>query len=125
MISTVNFGDLNFGENATRVELHGLGMVKNKYWAFEDEWRYTVLGTFTERHLSQAQSYEEDPFFDLKKYPVREASLYLPLDEDCLNSVEILLGPCVTSAQRLIIEALVAKYTPNVKIRESDINYRC
>lgn len=111
-------------ETESRVELHGLGMVKNTYWSFEEEWRYTILGTFCERLLPSGTSILDDPSFDLRRYPVKETALYIPLDSTSLNAVDILLGPRVSEAQELIVQALLDKYTSAFTLERSSINVR-
>ena len=32
------------------VQLHDLGMVKNTFWAFEEEWRYKTLAAIARLH---------------------------------------------------------------------------
>jgi hypothetical protein len=105
------------------VQLHDLGMVKNTYWSFEDEWRYKVLATFSEAILRQPRP-SSHPALDLVTYPVAEAAVFVPLDVACLASMDVLLGPCLTSGQEVLVKALLSQYVPRASLRRSEIKVR-
>ncbi|WP_417546689.1 DUF2971 domain-containing protein [Marinobacter sp.] len=105
------------------VQLHDLGMVKNTYWEFEQEWRYKILATFSEAILNDSNP-QAHPALDLVKFPVNESALYLPLDESCFDRMEVLLGPCVTEAQELIVRSLLSTHAPSGVVKRSDIKMR-
>lgn len=105
------------------VQLHDLGMVKNAYWAFEDEWRYKILATFSEGILKEPRP-GSHPAFDLTSFPVRENGVFAPLDPQCLQSMEVLLGPCVTAGQEVAVKALLSTYAPEATLKKSEIQVR-
>lgn len=105
------------------VQLHDLGMVKNTYWAFEEEWRYKILATFSEAILHEPNPLAH-PALDLTRYPVIEGALHVPLAEESFTEMEVVLGPCVTLGQELIVQALLEAYAPGATLRRSDINVR-
>lgn len=105
------------------VQLHDLGMVKNTYWAFEDEWRYKVLATFSEAILNEPNPVSH-PSLDLARFPVRERAVFVPLDVECVQGMDVLLGPCVTAGQKLAVEALLAMHAPKATLRSSEIRVR-
>lgn len=105
------------------VQLYDLGMAKNTYWSFEEEWRYKVLATLSEIPLHEP-NLQAHPAFDLTNYPVLEEALFVPLAEDCFDEMEVLLGPRVTLGQELIVNALLNKYAKKATLRRSEINVR-
>lgn len=105
------------------VQLHDLGMVKNTYWSFEDEWRYKVLATFSEAILREPKP-SLHMALDLVRFPVIERAVFVPLDADCLQSAEVLLGPCVSPGQEIAVKALLAQYAPRATIKRSEIRVR-
>lgn len=105
------------------VQLHDLGMVKNLYWAFEEEWRYKILASFSEAILSEPRP-ASHPALDLIAFPVRETAVFAPLDPQCLQSMEVLLGPCVTAGQELAVKALLSAYAPAATLKKSAIQVR-
>jgi hypothetical protein len=105
------------------VQLHDLGMTKNTYWAFEEEWRYRVLATFSEAVLEEPRL-SSHPMLDLVNFPVLESALFVPLDPNCLADLDVLLGPCVTPGQEVLVSALISKFAPMARIQKSAINVR-
>lgn len=105
------------------VQLHDLGMVKNTYWAFEEEWRYKVLATFSEAILQEPNPLSH-PALDLVAFPVQEAAVLVPLDAASFDGMEVVLGPCASAGQEVIIRSLLEKYAPNAVLKRSEINVR-
>jgi hypothetical protein len=105
------------------VQLHDLGMVKNTYWFFEDEWRYKVLATFSEAILTEPKPSSHFAL-DLIKFPVIERAVFVSLDADGLQDVEVLLGPCVSAGQEILVKALLSQYAPRATIKRSKIKVR-
>lgn len=105
------------------IQLHDLGMVKNTYWEFEQEWRYKILATVSEAVLNEP-NINSHPSLDLAKYPVIESTVDVPLDNECVQEVDVVLGPCVTDAQELIVRSLLDSHAPNGMVTRSDIKVR-
>ena len=106
-----------------RIQLHDLGMVKNTYWAFEEEWRFTVLAVIPEVVIQQATSIF-NPAFDLVTYPVKNEAIFVPLDKTSFDNMEVLLGPCASSAQEVIVKTLLERYVPSAILKRSEIRVR-
>jgi len=105
------------------VQLHDLGMVKNTYWAFEEEWRYKVLATFSETILKELDP-RSHPGLDLIHFPVRERAVFVALDTGCIQNMDVLLGPCVSAGQELAVKALLSVYAPSATLKKSEISVR-
>lgn len=109
--------------NQWSVQLHDLGMVKNTYWAFEEEWRYKVLATFSEAILQEPNPLSH-PALDLIAFPVQETAVFVPIDETSFDGMEVVLGPCATAGQEVIIRSLLEKFAPKAALKRSPINVR-
>ena len=105
------------------VQLHDLGMVKNTYWAFEEEWRYKILATFCETILHEPKPLSH-PALDLVAYPVNEEEIFVPLDAASFDGMEVMLGPCISAGQEVIVRSLVERYAANAVLKRSEINVR-
>jgi hypothetical protein len=108
---------------AWSVQLHDLGMVKNTYWAYEDEWRFKIIAAPFEVQLEEPTPLSH-PIYDVVRFPVREKWLDVPLDPTCLSQIEVLLGPKVNQTQRQLVEALLAAHAPHGSLSRSKINMR-
>lgn len=105
------------------VQLYDLGMVKNTYWSFEEEWRYKVVANIDEASPPGPDPLSH-PMFDLTNCPINEDAIFIPLDAGCLNSAEFMLGPCVTLEQEILAKALLAQYAPDSILKKSEIRVR-
>jgi hypothetical protein len=71
---------------------YDLGMVKGVDWAYEDEWRFKVA------LISSGVAFPDADYFntvtlDLKTYPVTTEALFVPLDPEALDELDVMLGP--------------------------------
>ena len=107
----------------TQVILHDLGKAKNPYWSFEAEWRFMLYAIPYEIRMAH-DSPTREIILDLESYPVIENDYFLGMDRTAIEEMTIRLGPRITLAQRLIVEALRDKYCPSVKIEESALRVR-
>lgn len=105
------------------VQLHDLGMVKNTYWEFEEEWRYKILATFSEAFLQEPNPLCH-PSLDLVAFPVQEAAVFVPLDTSSFDGMEVVLGPRASTGQEVITKSLLEKYAPTAVLKRSEINVR-
>lgn len=115
--------------DATHVSSHVLygeiGKYKNKRWAFQEESRFRLLifpfnpilcnpdevGTIAANSIHNS-------------VPVPISEYYLKLKKEALNNIEITLHPNVTASDRVIIEALCAKYAQKATIKPSELTDR-
>ncbi|PKQ27765.1 MAG: hypothetical protein CVT63_06285 [Candidatus Anoxymicrobium japonicum] len=109
-----------------------LPRTKDDYWAFQDEYRFALLVTpsipvpssgigsplFVERftnHVLSSFIRGVDPGIDY--YELR-------LDDAALNSIEVTLGPRADHGDRLLVEALLNKFTSDGKVSDSVLAIR-
>ncbi|MEA3318920.1 MAG: DUF2971 domain-containing protein [Bacillota bacterium] len=105
-----------------RVNLYDLGMFKQKCWEYEQEWRFKILAFPDEVYLPDDELTKD--MLDLKKYPVKNTFIDVPLESNIFNEAEFTLGPKTTEAQFLLIESLVEKYSPQATINRSNLQIR-
>ena len=109
---------------------YDLPRLKTKDWAFENEYRFVLfilpaipippggpsqqknyekeLIACMLRSLLQGQEPPQD-FFDVRLSP------------DALDAIEIVLGPCCSEGDKLIVESLLAKYTKKGSFTDSSL----
>ena len=118
------------GKNQMKVEyrLDKLGVYKKASWDFQKEWRYRLITTPMGLKSSLKHSFDsfqewvrriED--LDVTSIPER---LYLELDENDLNSMEIIAGPRMSAAEFIQLEALVEKYCPKAIVKKGALAIR-
>ena len=106
--STVAFGEI--------------GKYKNKRWAFQEESRFRlVIFPFNPIlcHPDQVSSIAVNTMRSNMPVPISE--YYLKLKPEVLNNIEITLHPNATASERVIVEALCAKYAQDATIKVSEL----
>ena len=51
--------------------------------------------------------------------PISE--IFLNIDQDCLNNIEIMCGPKMSKGEKILLECLMSKYCPNGTIKDSHL----
>jgi hypothetical protein len=94
------------------VELLHLGLTKRKYWTFEKEWRYKIIGMpFEGKWLKE----DYDKFLE---HPTNEY-IDLPLDQSVFSELIVQLGPRANLAESEIVRLLLKEYAPGSKCFDS------
>ena len=123
--------------NTLSIKTSNWGLVKSKEWAIQQESRFRIqalplnyayvksysaesLNAMDRMKLTEAiievipaivRSIEED-------YKPQTSELFMPIKDDALNNMEIMMGPQTSDAQRLIVEALVQDLS-NITLTDS------
>lgn len=123
--------------NAFSIKTSNWGLVKSKEWGIQQESRFRIqalplnyayvksysaesLNAMDRMKLTEAiievipaivRSIEED-------YKPQTSELFMPIKDDALNNMEIMMGPQTSDAQRLIVEALVQDLS-NITLTDS------
>ena len=99
-----------------------LGIYKDSAWEFQKEWRYKYF------ILPGNYSIVNDPLFPSNmisgKYPAIEDGFFIELDENKMQSMEILLGPYTTYGDKLLVELLRKEYVPSAIVKNSALKIR-
>jgi hypothetical protein len=124
------FGPDDFGfwqADGPTLLLSEIGKYKSLIWQSQSEWRFMVPvfpmtgEIFTKMRNKQtcvegsklifdAMAREQDPGIEY---------IDIPIKGDHINNMQITLGPCATTADRVIVEALRDSYAPQATIEES------
>ena len=106
--STVAFGEI--------------GKYKNRRWAFQEESRFRLVIMPFNPILSdpdQAGSIALNAIHNNVPVPISE--YFLKLRQESLDNIEITLHPNATESDRVIVEALCAKYAQSAVIKSSEL----
>lgn len=109
--STVAFGEI--------------GKYKNKRWAFQEETRFRLVIIPVNPILADPIQVGSIVFNAIhNNVPVPRSDYYLKLRQEALDNMEITLHPNATPSDRVIVEALCAKYAQNAVISPSELTDR-
>lgn len=99
--------------------LNGLGRTKSTQWTFQNEWRY-IIYTQLNNWLNEGEIIEigRKRLEDFKEIP---KGIYVDISNNAFKNMEILLGPRISDADIIIVEALVDKYNKGIKVSKSSI----
>lgn len=105
-----------------------IGIYKRLEWAFQQEWRYLIIASPMGVKDLEAHTFEKQKEF-IRRIESKEtlpaySRLFLELDGGVLEDIEIVLGPKMNMAQRIMVRALVEKYCPNAQVRNSQLRVR-
>lgn len=109
-------------DNLLNIDLSDLGMFKNLSWAYEDEWRFRILGMIDSYYPDD--DFTKTVILDLEKYKVIPTYIDIEIDSDIFNVLEITTGPKITDPQMIILESLIEKYAPKTTIYNSQLSIR-
>ena len=105
-----------------------LGKCKRTEWSFQKEWRYIFsvmpMGLKERNPLNFQMQQEIIRRIEDKEYTPPYARFFLELDEDVLENIEVLCGPKMSQAEKIIVKALLEQYCPNGKYQESKLRIR-
>lgn len=108
--------NISFGE---------IGKYKNKRWAFQDETRFRLLIFPFNPILCNPDTVGSVALNAFQQgAPVPISEYFLKLRTEALNNIEITLHPNATASDRVIVEALCAKYAQSATIKESELRDR-
>ena len=103
------------------MKMKPFGYYKHKRWEFQDETRFVLYALpcnpMLEGSNPEISSIVMQSLLTNKSLPFTYYDM--ELKDDIFDSIEITLSPSSTDAQRVIIQALIDKYAPNVKIHNS------
>lgn len=121
-LSAKNLSDIGDTFNIN-YDLSNIGKFKRENWKFQKEWRYTISISPIGMKESNPPSFEKQQNL-LKKLEDRNLKvpyqrLFLDLDEDALDKMEIVFGPRMTEAEKVMAKSLIKEYCPNCQYKDS------
>lgn len=102
-----------------------IGKYKNKRWAFQEESRFRLVIFPFNPILCNPDDVSSIAVNAIRSgVPVPISEYFLKLKPEVLNSIEITLHPNATVSDRVIVEALCAKYAKSATIKPSELTDR-
>jgi hypothetical protein len=113
--------------NTSTVSAFEIAKYKREVWRFQDEWRFR-LQCYSAAPRSLYGKIEEKEYIALMHRAlstldgnVSRKYFYLELNDEAFEGIEILLGPKVDIAHKIIVQALVGSYCPTAVLRSSNL----
>lgn len=111
------------------IDLGKVGVYKNRYWAFQNEWRYRLMiyPFSTAKLIEDEQKRKRDEQFRIiKAMQAGIASLpfdhyYLKIKESCFKTMKVMLAPDISESAKMFVELLVKEYNPFCQIERSQL----
>ncbi|MFT5893013.1 MAG: hypothetical protein ACI9Y7_003132 [Dokdonia sp.] len=99
-----------------------IGQVKNDVWKFESEWRYKINIFYLEKEFHEkSDRIISRPRVDYKNYENNPQELFFDINSNSLKKMKIRLGPRVTLAEELIVQALIKTFNSSAEIENSEL----
>lgn len=116
---------LDFGKEQLILKSGELGKYKNTYWEFQNEERYILR--FIPTNINEIESSSNaaqlvcDSLVKTKEFlPYCD----LEIEDDAYYSMEVTLAPQFSCGNRILLDALIQQYNPDMKIIESALKDR-
>lgn len=105
-----------------------LGCYKRMNWQFQKEWRYLItafpMGFKESFPPSLKMQQELIRRLENKDAPPPVKQIFLEIDEKFLDGIEVVFGPRMSEAEKILAISLLSKYCPNGVYRDSDLFIR-
>lgn len=103
-----------------------IGQCKHKYWEFQQEWRYKVfVSPWGKEDILNASPESHIAMFNrLRTHSLPFEYIDLKVNMEKFRDMTIKLGPKVTEAEKIIVQALVNEYNPTAVIENSILKVR-
>lgn len=108
--------------------LSELGKCKRTEWSFQKEWRYIFsvmpMGLKESNPPTFQKHQEIIRRIEDREYKPSYSKMFLDIDDSALQNIEVLCGPKMSQAEKVLVEALLKQYCPNGKYYESKLRIR-
>lgn len=122
-------------KNQATLRIHNMPSLprsKDDYWKFQEEFRFVLLivpsipvpsnGIGNPEFPGKLSSHMLSSFIGGKSPGIEFFDLRI--SQDSLNSIEVTLGPRTDRGDRIVVEALIEKYTTSGKVNDSVLSIR-
>lgn len=120
--------EYNKESNNTKISTHEIAKYKSTVWSFQKEWRFRI-NCFNAAPRSLADKMSVEEYHELMINRLRSIGegvsreyFYLDISDDAFSKMEIVLGPKMDEAQKMIVSSLVDKYSPSAKTEASNLS---
>jgi hypothetical protein len=105
-----------------------MGKFKNKNWEFQNEWRYKIvvspMGLRESNPLTLQKQQERIRRIEDSNTEPPCKRLFLDINESAFNNMEIVFGPRMSEAEKILAKSLINQYAPNCTYRDSSLRIR-
>ena len=117
---------INVFENGGLVaDLNALGVHKTTAWSYQKEWRYILtavpIGIDSVINVRLDQILRANDVMLDKCDPGIPPYYDLAISDEAFSSMKIVSSPKMTPGNRVILDALIEKYAPDIEVAESSI----
>lgn len=113
-----------YNEHGFHIGYDKLGKYKRKFWSFQREWRYIlyIRPVRLSDYLKSLDYGKRQYAYNIKNHINPHINeIYLNINEKSIKKMEILCAPKMSSGDKILLQCLVEKYCPYIKISESSI----
>lgn len=105
-----------------------LGRYKRENWRFQKEWRYIIstspMGLQEMNPPSLKKQQEQLRKIENNELEPAYKQLFLKLDESVLKDIEIVFGPKMNDAEKIMAVSLIKMYCPEATYRDSTLRIK-
>lgn len=124
----LNEGKIENDKFKVKYSFTELGKYKRKEWSFQKEWRYiyfvSPMGLKEANPPTLEKQRELIRRIQDKEYKPAYSRMFFDLDDKALENVEVLCGPKMNDAEKIIVKTLLKQYCPNGIYKESKLKIR-
>lgn len=124
----LNEGKIENDKFKVKYSFTELGRYKRKEWSFQKEWRYiypvSPMGLKEANPSTFEKQREVIRRIEDKEYEPAYSRMFFDLDDKALENIEVLCGPKMNDAEKIIVKTLLKQYCPNGIYKESKLKIR-
>lgn len=124
----LNEGKIENDKFKVKYSFTELGRYKRKEWSFQKEWRYiyrvSPMGLKESNPPTPEKQRELIRRIQDMKYKPAYSRMFFDLDDKALENIEVLCGPKMNDAEKIIVKTLLKQYCPNGIYKESKLKIR-
>ena len=124
----LNEGKIENDKFKVKYSFTELGRYKRKEWSFQKEWRYiypvSPMGLKESNPSTLEKQREIIRRIEDKEYEPAYSRMFFDLDDKALENIEVLCGPKMNDAEKIIVKTLLKQYCPNGIYKESKLKIR-
>lgn len=111
-----------------KYSLAELGRNKREVWSFQKEWRYLLwFSPMGMREVKKGSIEQHQEFIRRMENPEQKPPyerFFLKLRQDAINQMEVVFGPRMSEAERILAKALLHKYGLDGRWKNSSLKIR-
>ena len=127
-LAAENMSDIKTNHLNVSYSFENLGKYKRENWEFQKEWRYIItlspIGLQEANPTSFAKQQEQIRRIENLSLEPPYKQLFLDIEDDALKDIEIVFGPKMSEAEKIMAKSLINAYCPEAICRDSFLRIR-